>query len=111
MAIDWKVALKQAVDAGIKPLTPAIPEVKGFAKEILEASGEQLEQLTRLRAEGLIDKATFENEVKALAEVTEAELLALRVFAKAAVQGVINRAVDVLIKSGATALRGLIGAI
>lgn len=61
---------------------------------LLESSKSGLAELAKARASGLISQLDFEREVEREKQVLEAELIALEIQAKVAIQKAVNAAAD-----------------
>lgn len=79
-------------------------DVKTYSKTVLEKHRKSLQELGEARLRGDIKTRVFERELAREKLVLEAEMLALKIIGKAAMQKAVNGAIAVFVKAVKAAL-------
>lgn len=80
-------------------LVDAYPKIEGYAKQVFQNEKEYIKELANQFAQGLINEEELKSELEDEKDTFEAELLALNVLNKAAIQKAAHAATDVLTQS------------
>jgi hypothetical protein len=97
MSIDWGVVWNGAVDVAERSVHARAPAASRHVRPIVEARRERLKRLMLAWADGALDEAVLERELKEERGIVESELRAVRAMAKSAAHdaaGAMFRVID-----------------
>lgn len=97
--IDWKTVWKDAVAAAEAVVSDRAPKAKGYVKDIVKAREKRIKLLLIALADGALDEATIEAELREEQAILESELLAVRVMVKKAAQDAANALIGTIQKA------------
>jgi hypothetical protein len=95
MPVDIGEIINKMLDAMRGVAANDWPKIEGYAKSIVEKERDVLKNLAQLRIEDKLTQEEFESELRDEKDTVEAELLAVQVLGKAAVQKAANAAIKV----------------
>src|SRR5512139_14336 len=96
MSIDWKDVWQSAVGAAEGVVKAKAPAASKYVRAIMDAREQRLKLLMLAWADGALDEATLEDELREEREILEMELLAVRVMVKKTAQDAANAAFEII---------------
>lgn len=96
MSIDWGQVWESAITAAEDAVKAKAPAAKKFVRGIMQAREQRLKLLMLAWADGALDEATLESELKEEQDIVEMEFLAVQVMVKKAAQDAANAAFKVI---------------
>ncbi|MDZ7652653.1 MAG: hypothetical protein U5L03_08980 [Burkholderiaceae bacterium] len=104
MSIDWGQVWESAVTAAEDVVKAKAPAAKKYVRGIMQAREQRLKLLMLAWADGALDEATLEAELKEEQDILEMEFLAVQVMVKKAAQDAANAVFEVI---GDALLKGI----